>query len=429
MLYALLLLGLLPAALLIDTSASDDEPAEDDGSDGMAGTTTDMQTLAAGQQADQMTGFEMAHGPDAPDAPDTDQAAPGTLADHAGSPEDEADNDAESAGAETLDIPANAGDAQISGFRPGVDGVTLRLGSAETGFYMSNDSETGDGILHIEEAEGERQVTFVGLDDVPLDDISVSISDPTSGAESVYALHALTTGLGAALHPVADTEDPEEVALEPGDPEIADVAVPEEEPSAEALEPQDPEAPSEPVPGDETDSPLDPVDRDAPEWAPWSGDGGPEASPDDGDPVSDAGTGLAEAGTGGDDGQAAEDPSVGEVQPELAADPAGDATGTGSLAPAIGGPVPGDATADLFQLYAVADDPAVIDDFMPGQDFLRITLDPQQFRADPQVEVGPSGDGLDGLVRIDGMVLAILQGAPTATMDDLHVEVLPDIAA
>ena len=90
----------------------------------------------------------------------------------------------------------------------------------------------------------------------------------------------------------------------------------------------------------------------------------------------------------------------------------------------------GGVGADTFWLYSDAEvpDPIVADvaDFTPGEDFLRISLNPQ-IRADGVVAVVPSEDGLDGFVQVDGTTVAVLRGAPDATLADIFVETRPDV--
>ena len=47
----------------------------------------------------------------------------------------------------------------------------------------------------------------------------------------------------------------------------------------------------------------------------------------------------------------------------------------------------------------------------------------------PDVLVEPSADGSDGVVIVNGDVVAILRGAPDATVSDVYAEVRADIFA
>jgi len=85
---------------------------------------------------------------------------------------------------------------------------------------------------------------------------------------------------------------------------------------------------------------------------------------------------------------------------------------------------------DVFWLYFDQDSgvgAAEITDFEPGSDFLRVSLNPEVVHGTPDVEVMPSQDGDDGLVIINGDVVAILQGAADATAADVFVEVRDDV--
>ena len=89
--------------------------------------------------------------------------------------------------------------------------------------------------------------------------------------------------------------------------------------------------------------------------------------------------------------------------------------------------------ADLFWVYhdsAAGPDAAVVTDFTVGEDFLRVSLNPHiGENGEPDVEVSASADGADGLVTVNGNLVAILRGAPGATASDVFAEVNPDIFA
>ncbi len=85
---------------------------------------------------------------------------------------------------------------------------------------------------------------------------------------------------------------------------------------------------------------------------------------------------------------------------------------------------------DTFWLYHDSDSGAgyaEITDFTSGEDFLRISLNPEVTNGTPDVSVSPSEDGLDGIVEVNGEVVAILRGAPGATLADLYVDVPQNI--
>jgi Ca2+-binding RTX toxin-like protein len=95
--------------------------------------------------------------------------------------------------------------------------------------------------------------------------------------------------------------------------------------------------------------------------------------------------------------------------------------------------VSGGTGADVFWLHHDNTGPAGVadvTDFETGADFLRISLNPAAGHVDlPELEVGPAQNGADAEVRIDGELVAILRGAVDATVDDVLVEVRPDVFA
>ena len=86
---------------------------------------------------------------------------------------------------------------------------------------------------------------------------------------------------------------------------------------------------------------------------------------------------------------------------------------------------------DVFWLYnkgVKGSDVAEITDFEIGQDFLRVSLNPHIGENDDLlVCVEPSVDGSDGMVTVNGDLVAILRGAPLATPADIYAEVQPDV--
>ncbi|MBT2131558.1 calcium-binding protein [Aliiroseovarius lamellibrachiae] len=90
----------------------------------------------------------------------------------------------------------------------------------------------------------------------------------------------------------------------------------------------------------------------------------------------------------------------------------------------------GGVGADNFHLYFDDDSGeghADVTDFVPGEDFLKVTLDPDEDPDDVTLEVKASEDGADGVVVVNGEIIAVLEGAPDATSADVYVEVAQDI--
>ncbi len=82
-----------------------------------------------------------------------------------------------------------------------------------------------------------------------------------------------------------------------------------------------------------------------------------------------------------------------------------------------------DEAADL------GDTTADIDGFTPGEDSLHVALRPPGRSRPPKLTVEASFTGADGVVRLDGDVIAILRGAPHASLSDVVVSVRPDLFA
>ena len=81
----------------------------------------------------------------------------------------------------------------------------------------------------------------------------------------------------------------------------------------------------------------------------------------------------------------------------------------------------------MFFDDASGDGAADIQDFAVGEDFLRVSLNPEIDHGDMALEVAPSPDGNDGMVRVNGSLVAILRGAAGATSADVYVEVAENI--
>lgn len=87
---------------------------------------------------------------------------------------------------------------------------------------------------------------------------------------------------------------------------------------------------------------------------------------------------------------------------------------------------------DNFHLYfdhEAGEGHAEVTDFVSGEDFLRVTLNPDVDPDNVELDVSPSEDGNDGVVSVNGEVVAVLEGAPDATTADIYVEVMQEIYA
>lgn len=216
MLYALLLLGLLPAAFMFDSDRDDDDadPPE---------------------PAPQPQGAAVPAGDDPWDGePD----APPPM---------------------VLEVPQDAPDSDVTGFRPGTDRLILHLGAEETVVRAETDDE-GNACLLLDAGAQDCLITFVGLPELPLTDIDVALTDPTTGETTAFAL-------AEVIAPPAGPGEEVPLEPEPGDRPDTPAGAGDEDVSLE------------PEPGDRPDYPTGPGDEDVP-LEPEPGDVGDVLSPE-----------------------------------------------------------------------------------------------------------------------------------------------------
>lgn len=321
------------------------------------------------------------------------------------------------------DIALMPGETVLKDFMPGKDSVDLRLADDGAGWFSIETTDDGrQTSLHYDGALGEARLTFAGLGELPVDDITLHMTDPASGAPLSFGLAALIDG--DPLQPIVD-DDPVGPGGDPG-PDVLS-----------------------PTPGDADDDALPPSPPDGDILPPVTDVIWPDApAPSDG---------ITHAGGAGDDR------IDGTTGPDILSGGAGDDIIRHTTHPGLhivsehhefgwhidnqpdqlfGGPgrdvlvmdradmATGGDDADTFWLYFDTNSGsgfATIADFAPGQDFLRVTLNPHAGYDDPVVSVAPSDDGRDGVVTIDGEVVALLQNAPDATVADVYVEITDDI--
>ncbi len=192
-----------------------------------------------------------------------------------------------------------------------------------------------------------------------------------------------------------DTEGPD-VVLDPGtDPEPD----PGNDPSL-VLDPNDPDAPDTPSPVDPESPAVGPNDPDAPDPVPPATGDSPAVPPDDPDAVS---PGPGNPGPGGQ-----------TVMSEGGEEAAKGAKADMPMQPEL-------ERVDIDQAgVETADGVIDIADFRVGEDVLSIELEGDSDDA-AEIAVQPSEDGADGLVVMDGEVIAILRGAPAATELDVRL--------
>ena len=350
----------------------------------------------------------------------------------------------------------------IAGFEAGSDHLQLRLPGNASEITLTDGTDTDPASLSYRAGDDVTEVRFEGLAEVPIDDISVLIDG--EGAEIALGsfLSDAIGGDDTALQPL-----PGDTPSEPGDgtDDDAIAPVPGDTPAApggggdgDALDPVNPDIPAvpagqpvasvavsgpdagaalEPTPGDTPAQPgaaiddlaLPPVPGDTPA-APGGGGDGDALDPVDPDiPAVPAGQPVASVAVSGPDAGAALEPTPGDspAQPGAAIDDPALAPVPGDTPAEPGGGGDGDAldpvNPDIPAVPAGTAGAQLVENFIPGEEMLRVSLAPDI--AGNAVSVAPSADGADALVTINGVTVAVLQGAPAASIADLLVEALP----
>jgi serralysin len=464
MLWALALIGLLPAAFAVSDMAmvSDEADPSDDATDATAEDSTETTTDTV-DLVDPVDEADLSEG--------VDPASVDTTADDPG---------------EDYTVSLGSGETQFENFTSGEDQVTLDLTDGGTGEFViepmldENGAEIGTSLSYLE-GDDETTLSFLGLEDLPVDDISVLITDPDTLDTHLFSLSELGD-FGA---------------IDPNDPDAPDVAGPSGSAEDDVLTTNDPDAPDVAGPvGTAEDDVLSPnVDGTPSGGAPTGsltgetveytlGDdgetfiladdamqGGTDATLalDDNDmPTIDTeGTFNIVTGGAGDDtiaagddaaiidGGAGNDTIYGGDGTAILSGGAGDDTiyagndtgsayvlsgddGADHLYGGDGGDTilmdahdvaEGGAGADSFWLYYDASagvGHAEITDFDQGEDMLRVTLNPDDTYAGTlDVEVSQTEDGLSSQVIVNGDVVAVLYGSPNVTAADVVVELSP----
>jgi hypothetical protein len=403
MIFALLLLGVLPVVVLplLGEAEGADEPGP--------GAAADEDMAASGHNETDAT----SEGGDHFDALKSDESVLSPeAADYVAPPAEPGESYA-SEGADTgrdIYIKAGQGDTELADFRAGEDHLTLVLDDGGTGEFTVGLTEDGTAAeLSYQPLEGEGfTLRFAGHEVVPLDDIELLLSDPVTGETS-----------GAAL--------------------------------ADLL-----------VPADGEDDGDDTADWDGAGDDSASEDGEGDSGRGDESGDESGGDGGGEANVDPDCGTAEEPPLRPVIEPDLTgggSDPedvalapviAPDVPGPGGDEPALtpqsgdtvdapvkggrfdddldiyaGDIATGGAGQDTFWRYYDTDADvgyARITDFTVGEDMLRVTLNPAAVAEGYTVEVITTPDGLDARALVNGEIVALLQGAPGASAADVIVD-------
>ena len=459
MLWALALLGILPAAFIFneDESEADDEQGAND--------VSDQNEEAVSQENIGPDVFDIAFG----------QAEEGTLEDSQASHHELVSN-----GAETL----------FENFDTDEDKITLHLTDDGSGEFISEtlQDNTGEpiGVSLSYVSEGvETTLNFLGITTMPEDNIEIGITSQDTGEEELYGLSEL-----ADFHAL-DPNDPEDPAIPtpddgsngpiiaPNDPE--DPAVPNgsEDPDGPVLTPNSPDDDgqiftynmaegdealvlnNDPFEGGsdasivtsgntvsiETDYPLHQVQgSDAADTIVLgdhaaivqAGDGNDTIFAGEGTAIVDAGAGddtiyggsdlgseyLLSGGAGDDQlvgGDAAEALIGGAGTDALSGGAGDDTLLIDTQDTAEGGA--GDDTFWITSIEGSGTNFAEITDFSQGEDIVRISLPAEAEQSGNfDIDVSPTDDGLAAQVTVNGDVVAVLHGAPNATASDVILD-------
>lgn len=456
MLWALALLGMLPAAFVF----GDAEPVEaDNESDGDGVNASEVL-----DQGDSMTDI---------------------LDD--GGVEDVSEEDSDLQPVH-YDAVSNGLETTYDDFTVGEDEITLHLTDEGNGEFIVDtlQDQEGDAIgvsLSYFDGETETTLSFPGLSEVPAEDIFIGVTSQETGDETLYSLENIGD-FGAILPndpdvPAEPGGESTDLALVPSDPDVPAMPSGISDPDEPVLMPNSPSEDDDvlkhtladggdtlvlnddPFQGGfdadivtsddtvsiETDFALHQItgsdDDDtivlgddaaivqagAGDDSIYAGEGTAIVSAGDGDDVifggDDSGSDyLLDGGAGDDDlsGGEADEVLIGGLGADSISGGAGDDT----LVLDQQDIASGGAGDDTFWLYSDGDadaDFAQITDFEQGEDIIRVTLPTEVGGVDDfVVEVTQIEDGSGSQVLVNGDVIAVLQGAPNVTAGDVIVD-------
>ncbi|SFJ51429.1 calcium-binding protein [Celeribacter neptunius] len=431
MLWALALLGLVPAAFAIGDIAAlgDKTPEEEDASEETGNAAFDDSQAAegAGDVLDYASG----------DEGETDLLSDDTATGETVDDADAAETDAGTG--DDYEVVLGSGETLFADFEADVDHVTLNVNDGGAGEFIveplvdAEGAEIGTSLSYATD-EDETILSFLGHDTLPADDISVSIFDPESGETTLYALNEL--GDFGAIAPNDDDtpaatgettgETVEHVLSDTGETLVlADDTMQGGTDATLTLD----EGGTAHI---DTEGTLNLVTGGAGDDVIATGDDAAIVDGGDGNDVIYGGDGTAYlAGGAGDDLIYAGDDTGSDyvISGDDGADRLYGGDGDDTLIMDGEDTAAGGAGDDTFWLYYDANagvGHAQITDFSEGEDFLRITLDPNDsYTGTLDVEVSQTVDGASSQVIVNGDVVAVLYGSPHATVDDVLVEISP----
>lgn len=387
------------------------------------------------------------------------------------------------------DAVSNGSESTYDDFAVGEDEITLHLTGDGGGDFVVDTLQDIDGnpvgvSLNYFDGETETTLNFPGLDEVPVEDISIGVTSQETGEETLYNLEDIGDFV------VLDPNDPDEPATPTG--------VDADDPILAPLNPDEPATPSGlsdvnetvvlPTVDDDEGQVFDHVLAEGGDTLVLNDDpfqGGFDAdivisgatasietehalhqiTGSDGDDtivlgddaaIADGGIGddsiyagegsaIVSGGAGNDlifggddagsdyllDGGAGDDDLVGGEAAEvliggLGADTISGGGGDDTLVIDAQDVVAGGAGHDTFWLYSDGEvdvDFAQITDFSQDEDIIRISLPPEAEQSDDfEIEVSQTEDGTGSQVSVNGDVVAVLYGAPNVTVGDVVVD-------
>ena len=451
MLWALALLGILPAAFVFGDSGADEPDSDSERADAEGDSPSD--------------------------------GAP--MSDVLSAEGDAAEDDVQPLSHNAV---SDGGETTFDDFCVGEDEITLHLTDDGSGdfFVETLQNEDGEDIgvsLCYLDGEIETTLNFPNLTEVPAEDITIGITSQETGDEIFYSLEDM--GNFGAVTP-NDPDEPatqnsggvDDLVMTPNDPDTPAIAVGQGEADDEGIAPSTDDGPevfdhSLADGGDTLVLNDDPFQGGFDAEIVMSGDTATIetehglhriSGSDDGDTIvlgDDAaivqggagddtiyageGTAIVSSGAGDDsifggndsgsdyllDGGAGDDDLSGGDASEtlvggLGADSVSGGGGDDTLILDSQDVASGGAGADTFWVYdnGEADDgSAQIIDFAPGEDIIRISLPPEAEQSDDfSVDVTPTADGTGSQVSVNGDVVAVLHGAPHVTSSDIVVD-------
>lgn len=121
-------------------------------------------------------------------------------------PSDDAENDQDPPEGRDFLLDPEDGDRLIEDFRPGSDVLDIEIKNEDVIAFRSLDPESGDPQLRLFDGTSEQVITFAGLSQLPLEDIFLLLTDPDTGDAISLAVADFLFNEGDALDPISPDE-------------------------------------------------------------------------------------------------------------------------------------------------------------------------------------------------------------------------------